>query len=393
MKTPTPSQIVSIVGALVVGVLLDRLVLATGVPPSFDTAKGNSRAQENARGSAGGAASKLSPISIIADTGPTTADKAGTERKALDAILAERDPSQRSRDLQAYINGLGTGEFADALKRVREIGGTNERELASRLLVARWVQTDPEGALQFAAANRGYEYLAEDVFQQRAAVDFQSALSQAQEIPGNDLRYRALRGVLSFRADSDPTGAIQLAQTLGGFPGNEPLSNVLYRQWAATDPQTAAAYAAQQGQAEGWRSPVAQVVNTWADHDPTAAANWALSLADSETQARSLAQVMRDWGRQDPTSTANWIHALPTGAQRDNAVAGFAQSMASNDPQTALGWIQTMTDDAAKQRALQRVSREVMASDPQNGATLLQSAGLPADQIRQGPQGRRGRGR
>ena len=175
--------------------------------------------------------------------------------------------------------------------------------------------------------------------------------------------------------------------------GYEPLSNVIYRQWAANDAQAAAAYAAQQGQSgEWWRSPVLQVVNTWAQQDPVAAANWSLSLPDAEAQARSLSMVMRDWGRQDPTATANWIHSLPVGAQRDTAVAGLAQSLVSADPQTALGWIGTMTDEAARQRALQRVSREVMARDPQNGAALLQAAGLPANQINQ-PRQDRGPGR
>ena len=73
------------------------------------------------------------------------------------------------------------------------------------------------------------------------------------------------------------------------------LSRIILRQWAANDPQAAAAYAAQQGQSgEWWRSPVLQVVNTWAQQDPVAAANWSLSLPDAEAQARSLSMIMRD---------------------------------------------------------------------------------------------------
>jgi hypothetical protein len=54
------------------------------------------------------------------------------------------------------------------------------------------------------------------------------------------LRYQALRGVLAFKADTDPAAAIQLAQKLGEFRGHEPLSNAIYRQWAANDAQAAA---------------------------------------------------------------------------------------------------------------------------------------------------------
>jgi hypothetical protein len=98
-------------------------------------------------------------------------------------------------------------------------------------------------------------------------------------------------------ADTDPAGALRLAQTLGDYPGNEPLSSVLYRQWAANDPQAAALEASQDNAGGGWRSPVSQVVRTWAGQDPTAAANWALSLADPEAQSRSISQVMRQWTR------------------------------------------------------------------------------------------------
>ena len=368
---------------MLAGILLDRLFFVKdGVAPRKAAPAASLTQSISPSSLTKSASAKADRITVAEERQSSVANGAGP-RKSLDAILASPDARQRTRDLQALIGGLGRGEFADALKRIRLITASNERELASRLLIAQWVQTDPDGALQFAAANRGFEYLADDVFQQSAATDFQSALSRAQAIPGSDLRYRALRGVLSFKADTDPAGALQLAQTLGEFRGNEPLSNVIYRQWAANDPQAAALYAAQQGQGDGWRSPVLQVVNTWARQDPVGAANWALSLPDADAQARSLSMVMRDWGRRDPTATANWIHSLPTGGPRDTAVAGLAQSMVSADPQTALGWIGTMTDEAARQRALQRVSREVMAQDPQNGSALLQAAGLPANQINQ----------
>lgn len=392
MKTKIPvPQVILVVAAILIGVLLDRLLFAREATP----ARGPARAETTSAnaGTSGATTSTRASTTAAAGEQQSATVSHSEARKSLDAILATKDPRQRTRDLQAYIDGLTAGEFPDALKRIRQMTSSNERELASRLLVAQWVQSDPDGALQFAAGNRGFEYLAEDVFQQQGANDFQSAMTRAQQIPGNDLRYRALRGVLRSKADTDPAGAIQLAQGLGEFRGSEPLANAIYRQWAANDPTAAAAHAAQQDQQGGWRSPVLQVVNTWAEQDPVAAANWSLSLPNSDAQARSLSQVMRDWGRNDPTSTANWIHSLPTGSQRDTAVAGFAQSMVAADPQTALGWIGTMSDEAAKQRTLQRMSREVMWRDPQNGPAMLQAAGLSPEQIPQPDRGRGGRGR
>ncbi|MGI9088141.1 MAG: hypothetical protein ACR2HH_10455 [Chthoniobacterales bacterium] len=385
MKTPIPlPQIALLVGALVAGILLDRLVLASD----------NSLFHEPApRAAAAPAATFAATVpttnaAAVAEPKRSTAASQSASRKSLDAILALTDPRQRTRDLQTYISALTPTEFAEALKRFGQITSSNERELASRLLVAQWVQTDPDGALQFAAANHRYEYLAEDVFQQFAAGDFDSALKRALAIPGSDLRYQALRGVLSFKADSDPRGALQLAQTFGDFRGNEPLASAIYRQWAATNPQAAALQAANDPQGDGWRSPVNSVVQTWAQQDPRAAADWSMTLADAQAQERSISQVMRQWARQDPKAASDWIYRLDAGPSHDAAIAGFAQSLISTDAQTALSWIGTITDDATRTRALQRVSGEIMWRDPQNGAALLQAAGLPADQIRNGRRGR-----
>ena len=390
MKARLSAVNLALIGAaLVAGVVLDRLVQAAispaggrETPVQSASAKQNSGAPASAveaTSVGAGTSAKASSTSIA--TGPASSSSQ-PNKSSLDAILSERDARQRLRQLQEYIGRLSSGEFGDALKRIRQITNSNERELASRLLIANWAQTDPEGALQFAASNRGFEYVAEDVFQQLAAAGFDAAMNRALAIPGSDLRYRALRGVLGFKADTDPRGAIELARGFGEFHGNESIASALYRQWAANDPQAAAAQAAEAGQGDGWRSPMASVVQTWAEQDPVGAANWALTVGDAQAQTRSIAQVMRQWTREDPLSAANWIHALESGASRDAAVAGMAHALASQDPPLALNWIATITDDGTRSRTLQRVSGIVMWRDPQNGAAMLQAAGLPADQIR-----------
>ena len=303
-------------------------------------------------------------------------------KKSLAAILAELDPLQRTTDLEAFVNGLSSAEFAEALKGIRKIAGNSERELASRLIVARWVQTDPEAALSFATSNRGFEYIAADVFQAEAANDVQSALARAKAIPDGDLRYVALRGVLGFIADTDPAAALSLARSLGDFPGNEPLSSVIYRQWASIDPQSAALQASQDSSGGNfWQSPTSQVARSWATQDPAAAANWAISLSDPQTESRTISQVMRQWTRQDVTAAANWVNSLPPGVSYDSAAAALAFSMAPSDPQGAVAWAENIADTTARANALQRVSREVMGRDPTNGMAILLAAGVPPNLI------------
>jgi hypothetical protein len=303
------------------------------------------------------------------------------QKKSLDEILKGRNPHDRTKDLEAYVGNLALSEFGATLKRLRQIPESSARELAMRLLVTRWGETDPEGALQFALSNHEFNYIASDVFQQLAADDVQSALNRAENIPDLNMRYEALRGVLSFMADQDPAGALQLASTFPSFPNNEPLSSVIYAQWAANDPQAAAAQAAQDSAGTGWRSPMGQVLRNWASQDPMAAVNWSMSVSDPAAQARDISQVMRQWSRDDLNAAVAWVSSAPAGTMRDAATASLAFSIAATDPTAAIGWAESIANAAQRENALQRLSREIMYRDPTNGAALLQAAGVPANLI------------
>ena len=382
----TPSRVLIVAVAIAVGVAADRMFVSHSHPSiekQFDTPAAQPPPVE------------APPPGFEANTAASKTNtepaKSAQSKKSLMAILAERDPGQRRQDLQTFINGLTKSDFADALKRIERISGTNERELASRMLIARWVQTDPESAMNFAGSTRGNEYVADDVFESLASVDLQSALDRAKGIEQPNLRYMALRGVLGFMAESDPAGALALAQSLGDFPGNEPLTSVIYRQWAAVDPQAAALQAMQDGGlGSGWQSPLAQVARTWASEDPMSAAAWAMSLTDPQAQARIISQVMREWARDDLSAAINWVNSLPAGSSYDSAAAALAYSIASTNPQDAIAWANSIADATARSNALQRISREVMWRNPTNGMALLEAAGVPANLIPP-PGGRRGR--
>jgi hypothetical protein len=238
-------------------------------------------------------------VDTTSDAGKSSGDVASSTspaaKKSLSDILKERNSGDRTKDLEEFARNLPSSEFGAALKQLHRMPDSSARELAMRLLVARWTETNPEAALQFAAQNRDFDYIASDVYQQLAADDSQSALARAQSITDPNMRYQALLGVLSYMADQDPLGALKLAGTLGSFPNNEPLSQAIYRQWAAIDPQAAAAQAALDPSGQGWRSPVGQVLRTWATQDPLAAVNWSTTVADAATQARDIGQIIRQW--------------------------------------------------------------------------------------------------
>jgi hypothetical protein len=322
-----------------------------------------------------------------------------TEKKSLAQILKEKNIGSRTRLLEEFARGIAPADIGSALKDLRKTPEGSARELAQRLLVSRWVETDPEGALAFASQNRDFSSIAGDVMQQMASEDFQGALARAQSIQDVSARYEALRGVLNYLTDSDPLGALKLAATLGDFPGYEPLSQTIYRQWSQIDPQAAAAAAAQAAGgnagsgADWWRSPVNQVLRNWASQDPMAAINWSSSLNDPNMQARDISQIVRQWSRDDPNAAASWVNSQQAGPTRDAAASALAFSLGSSDPAAALGWAQSISDPGQRDSALSRLTRQIMYQNPGNGAAILQAAGIPQSMIPVPGQGGGGRGR
>lgn len=309
---------------------------------------------------------------------------------ALAGILTDGNSSERLHALTDFIDHLAPGDFAAAMLVARKLPGGPDRDLATRLLVARWAELDPEAALGFAAKHKEFGQITSDIFQQLAGSDLTSALTRAQAITDPGLHYQALRGALGVMALSDPAGALRLAAAAGEVPHTEPLTQAIYRQWSQTDPTAAAAAAAQDSSGgEGWRSPLGQVIRTWADQDPQAALNFSLTMPDNEAQTRSVSDIIRRWSDQDANAAAGWINTMPVGSARDAAAAAFASSVSYTDVPTAIGWAQSISDAEARTAALQRVSRRVLYRDPTNGATTLQSAGVPAEILQNLPAPRR----
>src|SRR3954454_17528655 len=370
---------------LIIHLAIGLAALIVGVALGHSMIGGSGSSAVRSAPLAGTAATTPPPLveNPIAPAPKTSSDLAATttSRKSLEEILKGPRSGPRTRELEEYVRNLAPADIGAALKQLRGMPDGSTRDLATGLMVAHWIETDPEGALKFAAQNHDFDYITSDVFQQFAGDDAQGALTRAQAIADPNVRYQALRGVLSYMADSDPLGALRLASTLGSFPNNEPLSQMIYRQWTAVDPQAAAAQAVQNTTDQGWRSPVNQVLRNWASQDPMGAIAWTSSQTDPSAQAREIGQIVRQWSRDDMSAAANWINGLSPGSMRDAAASSLAFSLGGSDPAAALGWAQSISDATQRDNAIQRLSREIMYRNPSNGAAILQAAGIPQSQI------------
>ena len=227
---------IAILSALLIGVAFGHWATAPSASPAVKAAatlpnESNSEAEKSA------------PAPTAATAAAVIEPHRGAD--SLLRILQDHRSGNRTRELTDYVNQLAAGDFASALLATRKLPRGSDRELATQLLVARWAETDPEGALAFAASHKQFDEITGDVFQQLASGDLQSTLTRAQALTDPTMRYQALRGALSVMAEQDPAGALQLAGTFGNFPHNEPLTQSIYREWSSTDPLAAATTAAQ----------------------------------------------------------------------------------------------------------------------------------------------------
>jgi hypothetical protein len=123
----TAVQIASLIAAVVVGVLLDRLVLGARTSNPSRSAVAADSTVASPDGRSGGSVAASSPGERVPAQKSSPAKPSDESGNSLDAILAQNDARQRLRHLQTFLDSVPAGGFADALRRIRQITSSNER--------------------------------------------------------------------------------------------------------------------------------------------------------------------------------------------------------------------------------------------------------------------------
>lgn len=216
------------------------------------------------------------------------------------------------------------------------------------MLFQTWPQKDPDAALAVLKANpsiqMGWQYQAlETLFSNRPeeALITMSELRIGSFSPG-------MHGVEKWAA-ADPRRAAEVALAHPcGFASRAVLA-AIGKQWAASDPQGALAFAASQATASG-RELANQLIKNWVEKDPAKASEW-FEAADDATNKRLLPSFVEAWGKQDAHAALQWCQTNTSGARQADLIASLVKGSLQKSPDDAAALVAGMEVSAARTKA------------------------------------------
>ena len=319
---------------------------------------------------------------LPSDPGMTTG---GISRKAsipttfpesLDDVLAIADPLQRYEALLAFIKTLNPEEIEGYLDGLRVGKGKMDAEtnFLRRLLLARWTQEDPDGALASLSSASGKQAYADagTILGTLAAMDPAKAAAWLSNSDNPILNQPWMSGFLTQSvaeqwARQDPDAALEWASTLdpdqrvGAYSGI--IDNIMQ-----SDPQRAAALAMSLDSSERPKL-LGQIAEAWGAQDPGEAVNWANSLAAGDREG-ALQEALGSWAASAPSEAAAYVDQLPE-RERAGVVGEIARNWAQQEPAEAAEWLGSQPEGQSKTDAMGHVMWNWTTSDPEAAANWL----------------------
>lgn len=184
-------------------------------------------------------------------------------------------------------------------------------EQSSRIAVSGaisgWWRTDPRAAEAYVASH--LDTLGLDavmsVTRQIFGEDQQRARDWANQLSTPEARRAATTFVAMQMANSDPKGAAEWVVTLPEDLRERAISGVV-NSWARRDPEAAAGWISGLGGAPRDQA-VSAYSSTLSARDPTTALSWAASILDEKIRENSVQRIVTGWLRRSPNEATAWI--------------------------------------------------------------------------------------
>lgn len=285
-------------------------------------------------------------------------------------------------DLCCQIEAASLDDIPALLAQLQRPEYRRFRGICLDLLVQRWAQIEPAGALAYVmgCAPTERHALISAVFVSWVVGDAEAACTAFEKLEPNGVREAAFKGLVSGWVSADPTEAVaylsavsdrdlsrsapaELVETLWS---HGPVATAAFlatlktgelkigafrhlaRNWAEQEPAAAAQWAARLGEAPHAVAALREIAHTWSAATPTAAASWAGSLPSGVQRKAAIAEVVGVWATVAPAAAAEWVGGLDGSESYDLAATQFIERIASIFPQAAESWALTLSDEASR---------------------------------------------
>lgn len=301
--------------------------------------------------------------------------------------LPQSDPS-RSSTIRNLLKQLAITDPLTALELTDSISSLRDAERARTDILKVWANREPMAALAWADTHLAdvpsnlrssqmraiMQGFAES--NPKAAFSYANGLSEATPA---DMRYknRLLGAVIETQIQSGGLGDAQTTiALLADGPTKEHLQRELVDEWAAFDPDAAAAYVQSLGDAANTQLKTT-LISEWAENDPAAAAAWLSTLSTEDpAYGRATTEITREWTRYDLTASSEWLNSLPASPELDRAVATYTFRAAQEDPPTAMSWAESISNDRMRSKMMEQVAANWKTEDPQSFTNYLDKSDL-----------------
>jgi len=290
--------------------------------------------------------------------------------------------------LQAVADGVepaGADAFITSLRQISpELLPNSLRQQLIEKGIVRWAQGDPVAAAQALASFPKSEITRQawlQVAESLAAHDPAAALDWVQKNGDQESVSAATQGLISGWWQKDPAAAEAYALANSDTVVGQQAASMLANRMAVSNPEKAAAWAAQLSNPDARAMSELTVTVAWANKDPIVASRWVETLppADGAAIAGTLSSA---WARNDPAGAARWISSL-TGEIRDSAIAGYSPTVALSNPADALAWALSIENERLRTRTVIPLATGWLARQPEAAHQWIEKSDLsPAEKSR-----------
>src|SRR6476646_3505170 len=160
---------------------------------------------------------------------------------AIENAAAHPGNRQIYSEVNELIENLDPKDVRLVIDAIQHLPDPRERNTFMSMLIARWAEGDPRGALDYAqtenAAGKGW--LVGEVVGTWAEHDSAAAMAWVTQTPPGSERKGALQSLVSALVEKDRQGALSFVQALPATDQDPMLYSSIFSGWASADPVTA----------------------------------------------------------------------------------------------------------------------------------------------------------
>ena len=305
--------------------------------------------------------------------------------------MAQSDRTYRGM-VNRLISNLASEDPTKALELANSVMALTDRNSAIGAALTEWGKNDPYATLQWLEENPDIQRntasrAVNAIFNAIAQSDPTEATALLETIGDPSARNRATNGILSAilsAEGSDLEGVVGFIASQPKQAQNGMLSTALNdNRFRSFGGGIKFAEALKSANSEAANDAYRRVVRRNARDFPEKTAARVETINDPKIQSQALKDVVEEWSRVDLAQTAEWLSKAPQDPAYDRAYREFATRNSRNDPANAITWAEAITDEKSRDQTITQIARNWISRDAEGAAAYVQATQYISDESRE----------